>query len=49
MSTKINFTWTDVEQQAFDKFKQIVARGTFLIYLDFNERFDIHAYASVFQ
>ena len=35
-STKVNFKWTDVEQQAFDKIKQIVARETLLIYPDFN-------------
>ena len=40
-STKVKFKWKDVGQQAFDKIKQIVARDTLLIYLDFNELFDI--------
>ena len=48
-STKVKFKWIDVEQQAFHKFKQIVARDTMLLYPDFNERFDIHMYASDFQ
>ena len=48
-STKVKFKFTDVEQQAFDKIKQIFAHNTLLIYLDFNERFDIHADTSDFQ
>ena len=40
-STKVTFKWTDVEQKAFDKIKQIVSRDTLLIYPDFNKRFDI--------
>ena len=45
-SAKVQFKYTDVEQQAFDKIKQIVACNTLLIYPDFNERFDIHMDAS---
>ena len=48
-STKVTFKWIDVEQHAFDKIKQIVARDTFLIDLDFNESFDIHTDVSGFQ
>ena len=45
-STKVTLKWINVEQQAFDKVKQIVARDTLLIYPYFNERFDIHVDAS---
>ena len=48
-STKVMFKWTDVEQKAFDKIKQIAARDTLLLYTDFNERFDIHTNASSFK
>ena len=47
--TKSTFKWTDVEQQAFDKIKQIVSRDSLLIYADFYERFDINADASDFK
>ena len=48
-STKLMFKWTDVEQQAFDKIKQIVSCNALLIYLHFNECFDIHTDAINFQ
>ena len=48
-STKVNFKWIDVEQQAIDKIKRKVSRDTLLIYPGFNERFDIHTVASGFQ
>ena len=48
-STKITFKWTNVEQKAFNKIRQIVARDTLLTYPDLNERFDIHTYASNFK
>ena len=48
-STEVRFEWTNSEQQAFDKIKQIVARYTLLIYPGFNERFYIHTDASDFQ
>ena len=38
-SDKVTFQWTYVEQQAFDKIVQKVARDTFLRYPDFNEPF----------
>ena len=48
-SDKVTFQWTYVEQQAFDKIVQKVARDTFLRYPDFNELFDIHTDDSNFQ
>ena len=48
-STKVTSKWTDVEQQAIDKIKQIVACDTLLIYPDFNKGFDIHTDDSGFQ
>ena len=44
--TKVTFKWIDVEQQVFDKIKQICVRDTLLIYQYFNEYFYIHTYAS---
>ena len=38
-----------IEQKVFEYIKRIVARGTLLVYPDFNERFDIHTYASDYQ
>ena len=48
-SIKRIFKWTQVEQDAFNKIKGIVARDTFSNYPDFNETFKIHTYASLFQ
>ena len=48
-STKVYFKWTDVKQQAFHKIRQIVTHETLLIYMYFNEIFDIHKDASYFQ
>ena len=48
-STKVTFKWADVEQNAFNKIKQIVTHNTLLIYLYFNKCFDIHTYDSNFQ
>ena len=48
-STQETFKWTDVKQQALDKSRQVVARDTLLIYLYFNDIFDIHTNASGFQ
>ena len=36
MSIKRNFKWKQVEQDAFNKIKRIVARGNLLTYPDFN-------------
>ena len=46
---KQRFKWTQVKQDDFEEIKRIVARDTLLTYLDFNESFEIHAYASAFQ
>ena len=45
-SANVKFEWTDVEQMAFDKIKQIVRRATLLSYPDFNLPFEIHTDAS---
>ena len=45
-SANVQFEWTDVEQMAFDKIKQIVRRETLLSYPDFNLPFEIHTDAS---
>ena len=49
MSTKREFKCTQVEQDAFEKIKRIVARNTLLTYPDFNETFKIHTDDSLFQ
>ena len=36
------FKWTEVEQDAFDKIKRIVAYNTLLTYPNFNEKIKIH-------
>ena len=41
-SANIKFEWTNVEQMAFDKMKQIVRREMLLSYPDFNQPFEIH-------
>ena len=43
------FRWTEVEQTAFDKIKQIVCREVLLAYPDFNRPFHIHTDASKLQ
>ena len=48
-SIKVKFKWIDVEQKAFNKIIQKVARDTLLIYPYFNKRFYIHTDASYFQ
>ena len=48
-SIEKNCKWTQVEQDAFDKIKRIVAHDTLLTYPDFNETFKIHTDASTFQ
>ena len=45
-SSNIKFEWTNIEQMAFDKIKQIVRRETLLSYQDFNKPFEIHTDAS---
>ena len=46
---KRRFKWTQVEQDAFEKIKRVVACGTLLNYPDFNETFKIHTDDSAFQ
>ena len=48
-SIKRKFRWTQVEQDAFDKIKRIVARDTLLTCPYFNRTFKIHTNASTFQ
>ena len=45
-SANVKFKWTNVEQMAFNKIKQIVGRETLLSYPDFNLLFEIHTDAS---
>ena len=40
---------TQVEQDAYDEIKRIVARDNLLTYAHYNENFNIHADASAFQ
>ena len=48
-SIKRAFKWTQVEQDAFDKIKPIVARNNLLTYPDFNVTLKIHTDASAFR
>ena len=48
-SIKVKWQWTDVEQNAFDTMKKIMARDTILAYPDFDEPFEIHTDASGYQ
>ena len=43
------FKWKNVEQDAFNEIKWIVAHDTLLTYTDFNETFKIHTDASAVQ
>ena len=45
-SANVKFEWTNVEQMAFNKIKQIVGCETLLSYPDFNLPFEIHTDAS---
>ena len=49
--TSINrkFKWMEVNQDAFDKIKRILAHDNLLTYPDFNETFKINTDASAFQ
>ena len=44
MSEEVNFIWTDIEQNALDGIKIIVASNNLLEYLGFNEIFYMHEY-----
>ena len=48
-SIKRNFKWTQVEQDNFDKIKNIMDRDTLFTYPDFNETFKIHTDDSAFR
>ena len=48
-SVKIKYKWTEVEQNAFDTMKRIMARETLLAYPDFSKEFHIHTDASKVQ
>jgi hypothetical protein len=48
-SKDVQFQWTDIEQQAFDKMKAIVCCKVLLSYPDFNKAFHIHTDASDYQ
>ena len=48
-SNKIKFTWTKIEQDAFDEIKRIVARDTLLTYPYFKETFKTHTNVSMFK
>src|SRR6185295_7568409 len=41
--------WTEEHQNAFDETKQVISRETLLTYLNFDEVFDIHMDASLYQ
>ena len=47
--TTVKLEWTDVEHNAFTEMEKIVGQGVFLLYLDFSERFIIHADTSNIQ
>ena len=48
-SDKNKFVWTSVEQEAFDKVKQILSKETMLAFPDFQSPFVIHTDASKTQ
>jgi len=45
-TANVKFKWTDIEQAAFNKIKQIVGQEMLLSYPDFNKPFDIYTDAS---
>ena len=45
-SNKIPFKWTEVEQKAFDKMKDVISKDVLLTYPNFNKPFEIHTDAS---
>jgi hypothetical protein len=48
-STKVNWKWTEVEQNAFDTMKRLLARETILSFPDFAKPFHINTDASKIQ
>ena len=49
MYIKKKLKWKQVKQDAFGKFKRILARNALSTYPDFNETLKIHTDSSVFQ
>ena len=45
-STNVKWEWTEVEQQAFEKVKEIISKETLLSFPDFSKPFEIHTDAS---
>ena len=48
-SAKVPWKWTEEHQNAFDEMKQVISRETLLAYPNFDEVFDIHMDASLYQ
>src|SRR5687767_9582304 len=48
-SENMPWKWTEEAQNAFDEMKRAIARETLLAYPNFNEVFDIHTDASLYQ
>src|SRR5687767_2274320 len=48
-SDKVKWKWTEEHQQAFDEMKRAISRETLLAYPNFNEVFEIHTDASLYQ
>ena len=42
----MKFKWTNMKEKEFDDIKITVAHDTLLAYLDLNNQFDMHTYAS---
>ena len=45
-SSKVKWKWTEMEQKAFDKMKDILSKEVMLSYPDFNKPFTVHTDAS---
>eukprot|EP00957_Ditylum_brightwellii_P145115 11052778-Ditylum_brightwellii.AAC.1 len=41
-SKSSKWKWTEVEQQALEAVKTAVAKNTYLLYPDFNKKFEVH-------
>jgi hypothetical protein len=48
-SKNVKFQWTEIEQQAFEKIKNVVCREVLLSYPDFSQPFHIHTNARHLQ
>src|SRR5687768_15749206 len=48
-SEKVEFIWTEEHQRAFDEMKRAISRETLFAYPNFNEVFEIHTDASLYQ